>query len=143
MYPPGDCTRVPYIVKAPAEHRPRPVQAKSGPHRLPPWSRRGPGRVSCVLFFKNCPRVPGGSRQGPLRAPVGQITGLIRGIFLAGARVTFKLVLKVTRGPRGVKKWTVPGRGPSGSRVVRPKTARELSGKAPFVKCDQGISGFV
>ena len=48
-----------------------------------------------------CPRVPGGSQQGPRRAPAGQYTGLIRGLFLAGARVTFKLELKVTRGPPG------------------------------------------
>ena len=152
MYPPGDYTRVPTrvptgtrsdIVKAPAEHRPGPLQAKSGPHRLPPWSRRGSGRVSCVLFFKNCLRVPGGSRQGPRRAPAGQFTGVNR-IFLAGARGTFRLVLKVTKGPRGVKKidGTRSGslRVPCGTAKKRPKTARELPGKAPFVKCDQGIT---
>ena len=60
-------------------------------------------RVSCVLYFKNCPRVPGGSRQGPHRAPTGQITGLNRGIFLAGSRVTFRLELKVIRARAGRK----------------------------------------
>ena len=89
-------------------------------------------------------RVHVGSRRGrPAEPPAGQFTGLNRGLFLAGARVTFKLELKVTRGPRGVNKWTAPGRGPSGSRArrpkKRPKTAREQPGKAPFVKCDQGI----
>ena len=76
-------------------------------------------------------RVPGRSWQGPCRY-----------IFLAGARVTFKLELIVTRGPRGVKKWTAPDRGPSGpvrNGQKRPKTARKLPGKAPFVKCDQGM----
>ena len=112
MYPPGDYTSVPTrvptgtrsdIVKAPAEHRPGPLQSKSRPHRLPLGSRRGAGRVPCVFSFKNCPRVPGGSRQGARRAPGGQFTGLNRGIFLAGVGVTFKLEIKVTRGPRGVK----------------------------------------
>ena len=109
MYTPGDYTRVPTgarsgIVNAPAEHRPGPLQGKSGPRRLPPGSRRGAGRVHCVLSFINYPRVPGGSRQGPRRGTSGQITGQNRGIFLAGARGTFKLELNVTRGPSGVKK---------------------------------------
>ena len=47
--------------------------------------------------------VPGGSRQGPRRAHAKQFTGLIRGIFLAGARVIFRLELKVTRGQKTVK----------------------------------------
>ena len=45
-------------------------------------------------------RVHVGSRRGrPAEPPAGQFTGLNRGLFLAGARVTFKLELKVTRGP--------------------------------------------
>ena len=114
-----------------------------GPHKLPPRYRRGHGRVPCVISFKICPRVPGGSRQGPRRAPAGQFTGLIRGLFIAGARATFKIELKVTRAPRGVQKkdGTRSGshRVPCGKAKKRPKTARELPGKAPFVNCDQGI----
>ena len=70
--------------------------------------------------------------MGRLRADYGQITGLNRGIFLAGAGVTFKLVLKVTRGPRGVKKWTAPARGPSGSRTVRPQKRPKTAREGPF-----------
>ena len=107
--PPGDYSRVPTgtrsgIVRAPVGLRPDPLQAETGPHRLPPGYLGGSGRVPCVLSFKICPRVPGGSRQRPRLAPVGQFTGLIRDLFIAGARVTFKLELKVTRGPREVKK---------------------------------------
>ena len=115
-------------------HRPGPLQAKSGHHRLLLGSRRGPGRISCVLSFKKCPRVPGGSRQWLRRTPARQITGLNYGIFLTGARVTFnmfKLELKVTFG--------VPP-GPVRDDQKWPKTARELPGKAPFVKCDRGIT---
>ena len=82
------------IVRAPAGLRLCPLQAESGPLRLPPGYRKGFGRVPCVLSFKIFPRVPGGSRQGPLRAPAGQFTGLVRGLFIAVARVTFKLELK-------------------------------------------------
>ena len=119
-----------------------PGGSRQGPRQTPAGSHRGPGRVYCVFFFKNCPRVPGdvGSRQGPRRTPAGQITGLNRGVFPAGARVTFKLVTRRTRGGGG--EWTAPGREPSvpcGTAKKRPKTARELPGKAPFVKCDQGI----
>ena len=143
VYPPGNHTMVPTgtrsdILKAPAELHPGPLYKSS---QDPISSRKDPvrGGESCVLSLKYCPRFLGGSRQGPRRAPAGLFTGLIRGIFLAGARVTFKLELKVARGPPGVKKWTAPGRGPSWSRAGRPKTARELPGKAPFVKCDQGM----
>ena len=83
-------------------------------------------QVPCVLSLKYCPRFPGGSRQGPRRAPAGLFTGLIRGLFLAGTRVTFKLKLKVTR----VKKWTAAGRGPSGSRAGRPKNGQRQPGNA-------------
>ena len=98
--------------------RPGPVRASQGhrrdfarvpykpsqDHTVPPGYRRASGRVPCVLFFKICLRVPDGCRQGPHRTPAGQFTSLIRGLFIAGARITFKLELKVTRGPRGVKK---------------------------------------
>ena len=84
VYPPGNHTMV--ILKAPAEVHPGPLQVKSGSHRLPPGYRTGGGvQVPCVLSLKNCPRFAGGSRQGPRRAPVGLFTGLIRGIFPAGA----------------------------------------------------------
>ena len=53
--------------------------------------------------------------------------------------ITFKLELNVALGPRGVKKWTAPSRGPSGSCAGRPKNGQRLPGKAPFVKCDQGM----
>ena len=43
-------------------------------------------QVPGVLSPKKCPRFPGVSQQGPRRAPDGLFTGLIRGIFLAGAR---------------------------------------------------------
>ena len=123
MYLPGDCSRVPIgsrsdIVKTPAEHRPGPLQAKSGPHRLPPRSRR---TVPCVFSFKMYTLVPGGSRA---------VYGF--GIFFA--RVTFKLELKVSRSPRGVKKMTARGRDPSGSLQ---KAGREKPGDClgrPFLR---------
>ena len=63
-----------------------------------------------------CLRVPGGSRQEPCRAPAGQFTGPIRGLFIAGVRVTFKLELKVTRGPRGVTAKKRPKNSPGTAR---------------------------
>ena len=78
-----------------------------------------------------------GPRAGPVRDTYGHRP--------SGARancdlsITFKLELKVALGPRGVKKWTAPSRGPSGSCAGRPKNGQRLPGKAPFVKCDQGI----
>ena len=60
-----------------------------------------------------------------------------RGIFLAGARVTFKLELKVTRGWKNGRHPVVV---PCDTAKKRPITARELPGKAPFVKCEQGIT---
>ena len=147
--PPGDYSRAltgtrSGIVRAPAGLRPCSLQDESGPHSHPPGYRRGSGRVPCVLSFKMCHRFPDGSRQGPRRASAGQFTGLIRGLCLAGARVTFKLELKVTRVPRGVNKMdgtrSRSHRFPCGTAKNGPKTARELPGKAPFVNCDQGIS---
>ena len=102
VYPPWDYSGVPIgtrsgIVRAPAGLRPGHLQAESVPHRLSPGCRRGSGRVLLLPFnmLSPCPV----SR----RAPTGQVTGLIRGLFLAGAQVTFELKLKVTRGPGGVK----------------------------------------
>ena len=74
------------------------VRAPQAPYR------RGADQVPCVLSFKICPRVPGGFRQGSRRALVRQFTGLIRVLFLASARVIFKLELKVTRVPCGTAK---------------------------------------
>ena len=133
MYPPGDYTRVPKrvptgtrsdIVKAPAEHRPGPLQAKSGPHRLPVILRVFLQNVSTYSW-----RIPGMNRGRP--------------IFLTGARATFKLELKVNRGPRGGEKidgtrsgslW-VPGGGP---RVVVSTAAfhARVRGSVP------GLGGF-
>ena len=136
--PPGDFWRVPTgtrsgIVRTPAGLRPGPLQAESGPHRLLPKYRRGSGKVPCELSFKICPRVPSGSRQGPRRAPAGQFTGLIRGLFIAGARVTFKLELKRTWGPRGVKKMDDTRSGfhrvPCGTAKKRPKKPGNCPGR--------------
>ena len=52
--------------------------------------------------------------------------------------------LKVTQGPHGGEKMDGTRSGsvrvPCGTAKKRPKTVRELPGKAPFVKCDQGIT---
>ena len=67
-----------------------------------------------------------------------------RDLFIVGARVPFMLEIKVTRGPRGVKKTDGTRSGshrvPCVTVKKRPKTARELPGKAPFMNCDQGIT---
>ena len=81
VYHPGDYTRVPTrvptgtrsdIVKASAEHRPGPLQVKSG----------GPGGYPACFSSK----IVLVSLADPDRGPAEQITGLNRGIFLAGAR---------------------------------------------------------
>ena len=144
VYSPGNHTMVPTgthsnILKVPAELNPGPLQVKSGSHRLPPGSRRGGGGsgypACCPPKISPLPwRISTGAPPTPCR------TGLIRGIFLAGARVTFELELKVTRGPRGLKNWTagsfrVPCRTAKKTAKDSPGTARE----GPFVKCDQGM----
>ena len=80
--------------------RPGPLQAESGPLA---GIVGGPGGYPACFLQNSSPclwRIPAGAR----RTPAGQFTGLIRGLFIAGARVTFKLELKVTRTPRRVKK---------------------------------------
>ena len=85
VYPPGNHTMVQTgkrsdILKAQAELHPGPLLVNSGSDRLQPRSRTGGGGVGVpsMLSFKNCARFPGGSRQGPRRAPAGLFTGLIR-----------------------------------------------------------------
>ena len=74
---------------------------------LPPGSlRTSLQKIIVPVFLAD----PGG--QGLGGAPARQFTGLNRGIFLAGARVTLKLELKVTRDPRGVKKMKGTRSGP-------------------------------
>ena len=93
-----------------------------------------------------CPRFSGGSRQGLRPAPAGQFAGLIRGLFITGTRVTFKLELQLTRGQRGEKNgWHQGGvpPGPVGDGQKRPKTtARELPGKTLLVNYDQVLQRF-
>ena len=103
------------IVRAPAGLPGSPtsrIKTPQAPSRVPYGGRAGTLRA----FLRNlspCPwRIPTARAR---RAPAGQFTGLIRGLFLAGARVIFKLVLKVTRGPRGMKKMDV------GTAKKRPK----------------------
>ena len=126
MYPHGEYTRVPTI---------------KGPERDPLGHRKGtcgtpPGSPTSQVRIPQAPaRVPGGSWQGPRRAPAGQIMGLNRGIFLAGARVTFKLELKVTRGPRGGEKMDGTRPGSLRSHAIRPKTTEHspaIARKGPF-----------
>ena len=105
--------------------RPCPLQVKSGSNRLPPGSRMGGGggRLPCVLSHKNCPRVPGGSRQGLDGAPVGirqgygdNFTGVIQFFTPRRPRVTFNYNLKVTRAPARNKPRIKPVNCPAGAR---------------------------
>ena len=98
--------------------RPGPVRAykpSQDPTGSLPGTVRGPGGYPASFSSKLVPVSLADPGRGPAEPLPGSSRGLIRGLFIAGARVTFKLELKVTRGPRGVKK--IDGTR-SGSRPV-------------------------
>ena len=117
-----------------------------GSNPVPPGSKSttlpmrypAPCRDSLEALQEPC-RCPGGGR--PIYVTLyGHRTGPVRDTYghrPSGARancdlsITFKLELKVTRGPRGVKTWTAPSRGPSGSRAGRPKNGQRQPENCP------------
>ena len=119
------------IVKAPAEHHPGPLQAKSGPHRFPPGSRRG-GRTGNLRAFlqklSQCPwRILAGAPPNPCRADYGLEPGYISrrgpGYFQVG--------IKSNPGPvRGEKNGRHPVGVPPGPVRYGQKTAKNSLGTA-------------
>ena len=99
--------------------------------KAPSWVPKGVRAGTCVPSFKICPPCPWRIPTGAPPSPCRQFTGLVRSLFIAGARDTFILELKVTRTCAGWKKWTPPGRGPTCSRAGRPKKGQRQHGKYP------------